>query len=235
MSTSPLARCGASASLVSSTGLPEGTMIQITRGAERRAQRSRRSTAPFAPCPALAFTASALRSHTTTSWPPLSRRSVMFPSIRPRPIMASCMVGPFSSGRRRRCAEQADIGAHDDVHRYALEQLGHAPLAPEGRHEGAVLELRHNPGGDAARKVHSAGGEDGQSETTRFGPERGGEEVERLDRRWIGGGEGSLRDRAGVVAPSGERLVNRREARTGNDPLAGDVLIALREEGMQRE
>src|ERR1041385_9062976 len=179
MSTSPLPRCGTSASIVSSTGLPEGTMIQITLGAESRAQRSLRSAAPFAPCPALALTASALRSHTTTSCPPLSRRSVMLPPIRPRPIIASCIVPPGSWSRdRRRRTEESHVGAHDDVDRKARHQARQPALRPERGEKRPFLQLRDDPRRDAARKVHPRGGEHGEPHVPRRGPECGDEEIE---------------------------------------------------------
>src|ERR1043166_6664565 len=235
MSTSPPARCGTSASIVSSTGLPEGTMIQITRGSERRAQRSRRSAAPAAPCPALAFTASGLRSHTTTSWPPLSRRSVMWPPIRPRPIMASCMARPFSPGRRGRRAEQADVGAHDDVDRKAREEPRHPALRPERGEKSPLAQLRDNLRRDSARKVYPRGGEHGEPQVAGRGAERGHEEVEGPGGGRVGAGHRPLGDLGRLVVTPGERLIDVGETGTGNHPLAGDGLVALREEGMQRE
>ena len=91
MMTSPLESAGTSASIVLSTGPPAGTMIHTTRGALSCAQTSARSLAAAAPIPTCAFTASALRSYTTTWCPPCSRRCTMLPPIRPRPIMASCI------------------------------------------------------------------------------------------------------------------------------------------------
>src|ERR1051325_2694313 len=236
MSTSPLPRCGTSASIVSSTGLPEGTMIQITLGAVSRAQRSRRSAAPFAPWAALAFTASALRSHTTTSCPPLSRRSVMLPPIRPRPIIASCIVPPGSWSRdRRRRAEESHVGGRDDVDWKARHQPRHPALRPERGEKGTLPQLRDDPRRDSARKVHPRRGEHGEPHVSGGGPECGDEEGEGPGGLGVGPGHRPLRDRRRIFETPGERLVDGGEAGAGNHPLAGDVLVALRQEGVQRE
>src|ERR1051325_5906671 len=209
MSTSPLPRCGTSASIVSSTGLPEGTMIQITLGAVSRAQRSRRSAAPFAPWAALAFTASALRSHTTPSCPPLSRRSVMLPPIRPRPIIASCIVPPGSWSRdRRRRTEESHVGTHDDVHRKPREEPGHPALRPERGEKRPLPQLRDDPRRDAAPKVPPRRREHGEPEIPGGGPECSDEQVEGPDGGRVGAGHGPLGDRGGVVVAPGERLVD---------------------------
>ena len=75
--------------MVWSTGAPDGTISQISRGASSRLARSARSFAPSAPAPASSLTASALRSQATTSCPSRRRRRVMLPPILPRPTIAS--------------------------------------------------------------------------------------------------------------------------------------------------
>src|SRR5882672_686320 len=91
MTVSPCWRCSASAVTVCSVASPAGTMIQTARGEASRATRSASDPAPEAPPRASVCTASALRSHTTTSWPPATRRRAMLPPIRPRPTRPSCM------------------------------------------------------------------------------------------------------------------------------------------------
>ena len=90
MITSPFDIPGSSAAMVSSTGLPAGTMIHTTRGALSFAVTSRQLTyrACGAECDVFLRSRRRLRSKTTTSWPPFIRRSDMLPPIRPRPIIA---------------------------------------------------------------------------------------------------------------------------------------------------
>src|SRR4029078_13523323 len=66
-------------------------MIQITRGAANAPTIAFRSLTPVAPSFLYFVTTSAARSYATTEWPFWSSRSVMFPPIRPNPIIASCM------------------------------------------------------------------------------------------------------------------------------------------------
>ena len=92
MIVSPDCSCSASAVTVCSVGSPAGTMSHTARGGARRAARSASDEAPVAPLPARPFTASVLRSHATTSWPPAISRRAMLPPMRPRPIRPICMA-----------------------------------------------------------------------------------------------------------------------------------------------
>ena len=79
-------------------------MIQTARGAANFCTNSTSDCAPIAPSPTAVFTASALRSNTTSVWPPINSLFVMLPPILPRPISPSCM-GLLSQKTRGQKAE----------------------------------------------------------------------------------------------------------------------------------
>jgi hypothetical protein len=68
-----------------------GTISQTERGGFSFATKSSSEAAPAAPSAASPRTVSALRSHTTHSWPARMRRRTMFAPMRPRPIIPSCI------------------------------------------------------------------------------------------------------------------------------------------------
>src|SRR5215470_12859625 len=76
---------------VCSVGPPAGTIIQTARGGFSLLTRSCREDDPTAPSPTRPFTASALRSETTSWWPPRIRRRVMLAPILPNPTIPSCI------------------------------------------------------------------------------------------------------------------------------------------------
>src|SRR5579871_151166 len=87
---------------VPSVASPDGTMTHAARGLVSFLTKSSIESAPAAPSFARPFTLSGLRSNTTHSWPARIKRRTMFPPIRPRPIIPSCIVSLFLSGERLR-------------------------------------------------------------------------------------------------------------------------------------
>src|SRR5581483_7630170 len=93
MITSPGESTPRSSSIVSSVGLPEGTMIHTARGVcVNFATISASELAPVAPPSTLALTASALRSYATTECPPRIKRVAMLAPMRPRPTIPTCIT-----------------------------------------------------------------------------------------------------------------------------------------------
>ena len=88
---SPWFSSGSSLAIVSSTGLPCGTMIQIALRPVRFFAMSSSDVTPTLPDAVSFCTASALKSKPTTWWPPRRSRSAMLPPILPRPINPSCI------------------------------------------------------------------------------------------------------------------------------------------------
>src|ERR1051325_11784027 len=147
MMVSPCCSTSASAVTVCSVGSPAGTISQTARGADKRETRSDSEDDAVAPPRAMACTASALRSHTTTSCPPATRRRVMFPPIRPRPIRPICIarsLAPFvdlpdardvPAAFERRC----EPGAHDREG----ERFGDCPLTERDHVRVVVRAVPH--------------------------------------------------------------------------------------------
>src|SRR6516225_5731439 len=88
---SPLLSSGSSLAMVSSTGLPCGTMIQMALRPSNFFAMSSSDDTPTLPEAVSFCTASALKSKPITWCPPSRRRSAMLPPILPRPIKPSCI------------------------------------------------------------------------------------------------------------------------------------------------
>src|SRR5438094_3318701 len=84
-------------------------MSQTVRGRARRATNSSIDAAPVAPSLARAPTASRDTSYTTHACPPRRNRRTMFPPMRPRPIMPTCILPPLVTVLRapRACGAQS--------------------------------------------------------------------------------------------------------------------------------
>src|SRR5579883_549710 len=108
MNVSPFCISGSSLAMVWSTGSPEGTMIQMARGAERFFTRSSRDETPREPASVSFFTASALKSNPTTLWPARRRRSAILPPIFPRPMMPSSIKSSQSSESAKRLSSRTE-------------------------------------------------------------------------------------------------------------------------------
>src|SRR5579875_882054 len=102
MKVSPFCRRGLSLAMVSSTGAPAGTIIQIARGACRFLTRPSRVETPTEPASLSRFTASWLKSKPTTLCPPSRRRSAILPPILPRPMIPSSIFAPPDQFRKIR-------------------------------------------------------------------------------------------------------------------------------------
>src|SRR5580658_7327210 len=83
MMMSPLPKIAHNAAIVSSVGLPEGTLIQTIFGEPSLPQSSLSPVDAVAAPAAACATASALRSYTTTWCPPWIKRVVIFAPILP--------------------------------------------------------------------------------------------------------------------------------------------------------
>ena len=100
MRMSPLFNSGSSLAIVSSTGLPCGTMIQIALRPVNFFAMSSSEETPTLPDAVSFATASALKSNPITWWPPNRSRSAMLPPILPRPINPSC-ISQLPSSRQK--------------------------------------------------------------------------------------------------------------------------------------
>src|SRR5215469_12987418 len=76
-------------------------MIQTARGGFSFVTRSSREVDPVAPSSPSCFTASELRSETTSECPPRIRRRVMLAPMRPSPTIASCIAAPNRKNRQK--------------------------------------------------------------------------------------------------------------------------------------
>src|SRR5438270_13152217 len=149
----------ASAWTVDSVGPPAGTISHATRGEPSFEQKSSSDEEAIAPSDAIPFTASALKSVTTTSWPPRMRRRAMLAPILPSPTIPRRMLPPciyydiplwhylcvalcslwFVSGRSK-SALHAQLSPNSQVRRRHLYQdvlaahVVHDPLTPGNRH-----------------------------------------------------------------------------------------------------
>src|SRR5581483_3698934 len=94
MIVSPFDSRPPSSSIVDSVGAPDGTITHTARGGSNALTRSASDVHGAAPSPCAASSASALRSWTTTWWPPSMSRLVMLPPMRPRPTIPIFMCSP---------------------------------------------------------------------------------------------------------------------------------------------
>ena len=103
MIVSPSSNMPSSLSIVSSVGLPAGTMIHTARGGVSLETRSSSESDPLAPCSSAALTASAQKSKATTSMSESRRmRVTMLPPILPSPMKPIC-ISVYLRGSDRAC------------------------------------------------------------------------------------------------------------------------------------
>src|SRR5580658_3851570 len=134
MMTSPASKSAPRAAMVSSVGLPEGTITQAARGELSFFATSSSEAAGSAPLAAAASRACSERSKATTSWPPFSSRSVMLAPILPRPIMAIFIVAPHSpapSAQRVRVPVLRSARCSADLAQVVDRHPQHAPPVGE--------------------------------------------------------------------------------------------------------
>src|SRR5271168_4366053 len=148
MMVSPAASIGVRLVIVESVIAPAGTISHSTRGAFSFATSCSNEAADPAPFCSRAVRASAAGSNPTTVWPPRSRRCAMLAPMRPKPIIAICMM--FDPFARRRRTFSIDPGTRRGTAGYLF-------------YSGA-LQHDHDRGAshrfEAARELQRAGGRD---------------------------------------------------------------------------